>query len=54
MENLIVGASKATIGISTEDARAKINAQKSNAEKEIAQISQDVASEITKKLTGAV
>lgn len=50
----IVGAGKATIGTSTDAARAKINAQKSNAEKDIAQISQDVANEISKKLTGAV
>ena len=50
----IVGAGKAAVGTTTEAARAKINAQKSNAEKEIAQISQDVANEISKKLTGAV
>jgi F0F1-type ATP synthase membrane subunit b/b' len=52
--NDIVGAGKATIGTSTEAARVKIKAQKSNAEKEIAQISQDVANEISKKLTGSV
>jgi F0F1-type ATP synthase membrane subunit b/b' len=50
----IVGAGKASVASTTDSARAKINAQKSNAEKEIAQISQDVANEISKKLTGAV
>ena len=52
--NEIVGAGKTALTTSTDAARAKINAQKSNAEKDIAQISQDVANELSKKLTGAV
>jgi F0F1-type ATP synthase membrane subunit b/b' len=50
----ISNESKSQIAESTEAARLKILNQKQGAEKEITNISQDVANEIAKKLTGAV
>ena len=50
----IMAAGKSQIATTTEAARNKILTQKQSAEKEVASISQEVANEITKKLTGAV
>lgn len=46
-------AKEVTVGL-TESARKEINEQRINAEKNILSISQEVANEISKKLTGAV
>lgn len=50
----IVNAGKTEVTKSADQARAQIQAQKTNAEKDLVQVSQDVATEISKKLTGAV
>lgn len=50
----ILNQGKAVMADLTEKARLDIGTQKFQAEKEISTISQDVAAEISKKLTGAV
>ncbi len=52
--NTILNQSKTGVAETTERARTEIGAQKTKAEKEIAGISQDVAAEISRKITGAV
>lgn len=52
--NNLVAASKSEVVAQTEKARVAVEAQKQSAQKDIANISNDIASEITKKLTGAV
>lgn len=51
---IIINQAKAKVTDLTEGARKDIGAQKANAEKQVQQISQDVAAELSKKLTGAV
>lgn len=50
----IINGAKASASDSAEKARKEINAQKTKAEKDVQSISQEVAQEISKKLTGAV
>lgn len=50
----IVATGKADVNSITESARTQIQNQKINAEKDLATVSQDVANEISKKITGAV
>ncbi|MGZ3724969.1 MAG: F0F1 ATP synthase subunit B family protein [Pseudobdellovibrio sp.] len=50
----ILTASKNEAAKETEKARAQVEQQKQNAQKDVAAISADVASEISKKLTGAI
>ncbi len=50
----LLSTSKAEAAQLTEKARANVEQQKLNAQKDIAAISNDVASEISKKLTGAI
>lgn len=50
----VVNAGKAEVTATADQARAQIQSQKNNAAKDIAQVSQDVASELSKKLTGAL
>ena len=52
--NTILNQGKSSVASTTDQALADINAQKSKAANEISTISQDVASEISRKLTGAV
>lgn len=52
--NIILNQAKAAVADSAEKARQDIENQKNNAAKEIQKVSQDVAAEISKKLTGAV
>ena len=52
--NTILNQGKTSVAEVTDRARADINTQKSKAEKDVAAISQDVAAEITRKITGAV
>ncbi len=52
--NLILNEAKTSATKSIDIARKDIEAQKTNAEKDILNISQEVAVEISKKLTGAV
>lgn len=51
---IILNQAKAVVADSAEKARQDIENQKNNAAKEIQKVSQDVAAEISKKLTGAV
>jgi F0F1-type ATP synthase membrane subunit b/b' len=51
---LILNQAKAKVAETTESARKDIGAQKANAEKELQIISQEVSTELSKKLTGAV
>ncbi|MBY0553272.1 ATP synthase F0 subunit B [bacterium] len=51
---IILNTAKSKVTEQTESARKDIGAQKANAEKQVQQISQDVAAELSKKLTGAV
>lgn len=50
----VVNAGKSEVSATADQARAQIQAQKNNAEKDLVQVSQEVATEISKKLTGAV
>lgn len=50
----VVTQAKLSATESTDKARGEIEAQKNNASKEVQKISAEIASEITKKLTGAV
>lgn len=50
----VVNAGKSQVSATADQARAQIQAQKNNAEKDLALVSQEVATEISKKLTGAV
>lgn len=51
---IILNNAKSKATEQTDIARKDISAQKANAEKQVQQISQDVAAELSKKLTGAV
>lgn len=51
---IILNQAKSAVAESAEKARLDIENQKNNAAKEIQKVSQDVAAEISKKLTGAV
>lgn len=51
---IILNNAKSKVTEQTDSARKDISAQKANAEKQVQQISQDVAAELSKKLTGAV
>ena len=50
----IIDSGKGEVAATADQARSQIEAQKANAQKDVAQVSQDVATEISKKLTGAV
>lgn len=50
----ILNTAKSAVGAQTDKARAEIDLQKTRAQGEIQNISSQVATEITKKLTGAV
>lgn len=50
----VINAGKSQVSATADQARAQIQAQKNNAEKDLALVSQEVATEISKKLTGAV
>lgn len=52
--NALVGQAKNSAQDMTEKARQQIAAQKATAEKDIQTVTQEVAAEISKKLTGAV
>lgn len=51
---IILNKAREEVSASTEKARQDIEAQKSNAARDIQNVSQSVADEISKKLTGAV
>ena len=50
----VVSAGKTEVTDKADQARAQIQTQKNNAEKDLALVSQEVATEISKKLTGAI
>lgn len=50
----VVNTGKTEVTATADQARAQIQTQKNNAAKDIAQVSQDVANELSKKLTGAL
>ncbi len=50
----VVSAGKTEVTDKADQARGQIQTQKNNAEKDLALVSQEVAAEISKKLTGAV
>ena len=50
----VVNAGKTEVNATADEARSQIQAQKTNAEKDLVRVSEDVAIEISKKLTGAV
>lgn len=50
----LLNSAKGAVAQTTEAARKQIETQKANAQKEISSISEEVANEITKKISGAV